>query len=73
MGKSFKKNPVSRVKGPLKDTYWKSIRRSIKNVMSSVGLEELEEKLPDPKTIVNDYDYIDYAGRDETNKKMYRK
>jgi hypothetical protein len=73
MGKSFKKNPVSKIKGPMKDTYWKSIRRSTKTVMSSVDLEELEEKLPDPKTLINDYDYIDGIWRNENDDKYYRK
>jgi hypothetical protein len=73
MGKSFKKNPVSKIKGPMKDTYWKTVRRTTKTVMSSVELEELEEKLPAPQTIINDYDYIDMIGRDETDKKYYRK
>lgn len=57
----------------MKDTYWKSIRRSTKTVMSSVDLEELEEKLPDPKTLINDYDYIDGIWRNENDDKYYRK
>ena len=60
MSRSYKKTPIVKMQGILKDTYWKSIRRSTKNVMNSVDLEQLEEKLPNPKTIINDYDYVDY-------------
>ena len=60
MSRSYKKTPIVKIQGILKNTYWKSIRRSTKNVMKSVDLEQLEEKLPDPKNIINDYDYIDY-------------
>lgn len=59
--------------------YNRSIRRVIKNKVKYLN-EELEDKiLPDPKTIVNDYDRsdyrIDYRLRDneEMSKKESRK
>jgi hypothetical protein len=40
--------------------YWRNIRSTIKNsIRSCKNLEDLE--IPDPKTIVNDYDYCDYT------------
>lgn len=39
--------------------YWRIVRSAIKNVIRSCkNYEDLE--IPDPKTIVNDYDYCDY-------------
>ena len=39
--------------------YWRRVRSAIKNAIRSCrDLENLE--VPDPKNIVNDYDYCDY-------------
>ena len=39
--------------------YWRRIRSSIKNIIRSCkDFENLD--IPNPKTIVNDYDYCDY-------------
>ena len=39
--------------------YWRTVRSCIKNsIRNCKNLEELE--IPDPKIIVNDYDYCDY-------------
>ena len=35
--------------------YWRTIRRVIKNAIRSN-----EEEIPNPKEIINDYDYSDY-------------
>lgn len=51
--------------------YWRTIRRHIKNTMKSTSLECFRD-LPNPKTIVNDYDYCDYIFR-SSNKKHTRK
>jgi hypothetical protein len=60
MSKSFKKNPIGKTKGIDKDNYWKRVRGTTKTMLRSKDIEELEEaSIPDPKTIVNDYDYID--------------
>jgi len=39
--------------------YWRTIRSAIKNVIRSCqNFEDLE--IPNPKTIISDYDYCDY-------------
>ncbi len=64
MSKSFKKNPVGKLKGLNKDKYWSRVRATTKNILRSKDISELEEvALPSPKTIVNDYDYVDYIFR----------
>ncbi len=64
MSKSFKKNPVGKVKGFDKDKYWSRVRATTKNILRNKDISELEEvALPSPKTIVNDYDYVDYIFR----------
>ncbi len=61
MGKSYKKNPVVKDKGFDKDNYWRRVRGTTKNILRSKDISELEEvPLPNPKTIVNDYDYRDW-------------
>lgn len=73
MGKSFKKNPVKKVNGPLRKDYWSKVRSRTKTILNSLPLDEIDEKLPDAKTMVNDHDYIDYVGRDEDDETYYRK
>ena len=61
MGKSFKKHPVNKIKGRDKENYWRRVRGTTKNILRSKDINELEEvPLPDPKEIVNDYEYVDY-------------
>lgn len=59
MGKSFKKEPVKKINGSAKKEYWSRIRSATKNVIRSKDIEDLDEVIPDPKTIINDYDYVD--------------
>ena len=64
MSKSFKKNPVGKVKGFQKDDYWSKVRATTKNILRSKDVSELEEvALPSPKSIVNDYDVVDQIYR----------
>jgi len=61
MSKSYKKSPVNKIKGLNKDNYWRRVRGTTKNILRNRGVSELEEvSLPNPKEIVNDYDYNDY-------------
>lgn len=73
MGKSFKKNPVKKIHGRSKDDYWSKVRSRTKTILNSTPLEELDEKIPDPKELINDYNYIDWIGRNETDDKYYKK
>jgi len=47
--------------------YWKTIRRKHNQLISQFykkerfGYWEFDDSLPNPKTIVNDYDYSDYT------------
>lgn len=50
-----RKLPVLKDKSFKKKLYWRNIRSRI-NQLVRVG----EEELPDPKTLINDYDYIDW-------------
>lgn len=62
MSRSFKKPIVKQsFKNEKKSSsYWRTIRRVIKGKVKFLS-EELEEKqLPDPKEIINDYNYSDY-------------
>ena len=60
MSKSYKKTPISKIKGNDKDNYWKRVRSSTNNLLRSKDINQLKElSLPDPKSIVNDYDYTD--------------
>lgn len=53
--------------------YWKTIRRKHNQLISQFykkdrfGYWEFDDSLPDPKTIVNDYDYSDYTVNHEYN------
>lgn len=45
----------------LKNYYWKKVRRVTNQIVKSITLENADEVLlPDPKEIMNDYDYSDY-------------
>ena len=60
MSRSYKK-AIIKDKG-LKDIYWKTIRRRIKQAVNKMLLTNPDEVLlPDPKEIINDYDYSDYT------------
>jgi hypothetical protein len=64
MSKSFKKNPVVKNKGWDKDNYWRRVRGATKNILRSKDISELEEvPLPNPKEIVNDYEYNDWISK----------
>jgi len=74
MSRSYKKTPVTKRDGVMKDTYWRTVRSRTKNILRSKDIEELDEDgLPDPKTIINDYNYIDSINYDEDNLKNKRK
>lgn len=60
MSRSFKKNVIYKDKG-FKQKYWKNVRSAINNKIRSVDPQLLDETvIPDPKEIVNDYNYCDY-------------
>ncbi len=40
--------------------YWRAVRRVTKNKVSFLKEELEDNQIPDPKEIVNDYDYSDY-------------
>ena len=52
--------------GGFSSEYWRHVRRvqnnSLRSNLQLIDLEEIE--IPQPKTIVNDYDYCDYIFRD---------
>ena len=61
MSRSYRKpiikdRPRNKKKSSL---YWRIIRRHLKNLMKSTTFEHFMD-LPNPKTILNDYDYSDY-------------
>jgi hypothetical protein len=63
MSKS-KKKPIVTINGYLKKDYWKTVRRTHKYEIRSKMLNE-DFNLTDPKSIINDYDYIDYKSNCE--------
>lgn len=73
MGKSFKKNPVKKINGGLKEIYNKQVRSRTKNIIRSLGVEEIDDNIPNPKTLINDYNYHETIIRDEENVKLKRK
>lgn len=73
MGKSFKKNPVKKIHGRSKEDYWSKVRSRTKTILNSTPIEELDEKIPDAKELINDYNYVDLAIRNEEDDKFYRK
>jgi hypothetical protein len=52
MSRSYKK-PIVKIKGIYKDIYWRIVRRVQKQQLRN-------DNLQDKKTIINDWDYIDY-------------
>lgn len=58
MSHSRKKNNI--VQDNKDKSYWKKIRRVIKHKISSYKNFEEEVELPNPKEIVNDYDFRDW-------------
>lgn len=73
MGKSFKKEPVVKIHGRSKEDYWSKVRSRTKTILNSTPIEELDDKIPHAKELINDYNYVDVIIRDEDNDKMYRK
>ncbi len=63
MSDSIRKKGIFKDKGPLKESYWRMIRRIWKHkVKVSISNDDVENlTLPQPKAIVNDYDYSDYS------------
>jgi hypothetical protein len=57
--------------------YWRTVRRVINDKVRMLKYEpDSDENIPEPKEIVNDYDYcdymIDYRNDDINNKESYR-
>lgn len=74
MGKSFKKNAVSKIKGTKKDNYWGHVRSKTKTILRSKHYSEINEDiLPDPKEIINDYDYTELTIHHDEEDKFKRK
>ena len=61
MSRSRKIYPIIKDKG-FKNLYWKTIRSTVNQVVRGfLKKEDLDDtELPNPKTIINDYDYSDY-------------
>jgi hypothetical protein len=58
MSRSYKKTNVTKYKGYRKDNYWKTVRKNINQKLKTTeNFEDIE--LPDPKSIIDDYDYVD--------------
>jgi uncharacterized protein YchJ len=55
MGKSYKKNAIVKISGWARRFYWSIVR--------SRNKQELKQNkdLSNPKTIINDWDYVDYT------------
>lgn len=56
------KQPIYKDRGFKKESYWKTVRRNINNKVRSLRnmINPDDETIPDPKEIINDYDYSDY-------------
>lgn len=54
MSRSIKKHAVVRQIGWMKRTYWRVVRRVSKQKLNS------DKEIPNPKEIVNDWDYCDW-------------
>ncbi len=59
MSRSRKKVPIYKDRGFRKDSYWKTVRRRYKTIIKG-NRDEESLQFPNPKTIVNDYDYCDW-------------
>jgi len=55
MSRSYKKIPVLKVHGHLKNIYWKLVRKKINSAIKTGT-----EIIPNPKEIICDYDYTEY-------------
>ena len=66
MSKSIKR-PIYKDKGHLKSIYWRIIRRHIRQKIKTME-DSTELELPNPKVIINDYDYCDYIFRSVEDK-----
>jgi hypothetical protein len=69
-----KKEPIvkERPRNYKKSTiYWRKVRSVVKNTIKSFKEDWKDLEIPNPKTIVNDYDYSDYTLflNDEKNKR----
>lgn len=61
MSRSIKK-PI--VKDKPRINYWKTVRKTLNQTVAQFSVVEDEDDLndlPDPRAIVNDYDYCDYV------------
>jgi hypothetical protein len=46
----------------LKSYYWKKIRRITKQIVKSLSFDNADDiYIPNPKEVMNDYDYCDYV------------
>jgi len=54
MSKSIRNFPIVKVRGYLKDFYWRTVRSRQKQEIKA------GKDISQPKEIVNDWDYIDY-------------
>ena len=66
MSRSYKKYPIVKISGYLKNVYWKIVRRRIK-----MAIHTEQEVLPEPKEIVGDWDYIDYISNCESHDRCW--
>lgn len=74
MSRSYKKNPVQKIRGRSKEDYWSTIRSRTKTVLRSKDPSEIDDEiLLDPKEIINDYNYTETIIIDEDNSKLKRK
>jgi len=62
MSRSYKKHNWTKVRGWLHESYNKLIRRiqkqKVKDIANLTDMEDYD--IPNPKTIVNDWDVVDY-------------
>ena len=74
MSRSYKKNPVRKIRGKSKEEYWSTVRSRTKTVLRSKDPSDIDDELLiDPKDIINDYNYTDTIIIDEDNPKFKRK
>lgn len=70
MSRSYKKTKIVKDAGSSKKSYWKKVRRKFKTILKSA--DDIDEViLPEPKEIVNDYDYSDYSFNCENEEDCY--
>jgi len=64
MSRSVKK-PVYNDSGWMKRGYWKAVRTAtktrVRGLLLTDDLDEAVQQIPDPRTVVNDWDYRDYT------------